>query len=148
MAGCVPTPARPGELLAGWQVDLGVSVTGFAAHIGISRVMLSRVMNGRSAVSADMDLRLAEALGTSPGHWLALQARRNYATEIPNKKATRLRVAFLFKLLTYNSLIVVGPDRFELSTYGLRVCAMQHLPVLINVAKLYINQQLIPIFDP
>jgi len=26
-------------------------------------------------VSADMDLRLSEALGTNPGYWLALQAQ-------------------------------------------------------------------------
>ena len=60
-------PAHPGELLIGWLDDLGVSVTAFAAHIGISRVMLSRVVNGHAAVSADMDLRLSEALGTNQG---------------------------------------------------------------------------------
>jgi len=70
-------PAHPGELLSGWLDELGLSVTAFAEHIGISRVMLSRVLNSRSAVSADMDLRLAEALGTSPGYWLALQAQRD-----------------------------------------------------------------------
>ena len=73
-------PAHPGELLSGWLEELGVSVTAFADHIGISRVMLSRVLNGRSAVSADMDLRLSEALGTSPGYWLALQAQRDIWT--------------------------------------------------------------------
>ena len=73
-------PAHPGELLSGWLEDLGVSVTAFAAHIGISRVMLSRVMHGHAAVSADMDLRLAEALGTTPGHWLALQIQRDLWT--------------------------------------------------------------------
>ena len=61
-------PAHPGELLTGWLDDLGVSVTAFAAHIGISRVMLSRVVNGHAAVSADMDLRLSEALGTNQGY--------------------------------------------------------------------------------
>lgn len=73
-------PAHPGELLSGWLGELSVSVTAFADHIGISRVMLSRVMNCRSAVSADMDLRLAEALGTSPGYWLALQGQRDLWT--------------------------------------------------------------------
>lgn len=68
-------PAHPGELLAGWLDDLNASVTAFAAHIGISRVMLSRVLNGHAAVSADMDLRLSEALGTTPGFWLAAQAQ-------------------------------------------------------------------------
>ena len=73
-------PAHPGELLTGWLDDLGASVTAFAAHIGISRVMLSRVLHGHAAVSADMDLRLSEALGTSPGHWLALQTQRDLWT--------------------------------------------------------------------
>lgn len=70
-----PTP--PGELLAGWLEDLGLSVTAFAAHVGISRVMLSRILHGHAAVTADMDLRLAEALGTSPGYWLRLQTQRD-----------------------------------------------------------------------
>ncbi len=73
-------PAHPGELLTGWLDDLSVSVTAFAAHIGISRVMLSRVMHGHAAVSADMDLRLSEALGTTPGYWLALQTQRDLWT--------------------------------------------------------------------
>jgi len=70
-------PAHPGELLTGWLVDLGLTVTAFALHIGISRVMLSRVLHGHAALSADMDLRLSEALGTTPGHWLALQTQRD-----------------------------------------------------------------------
>ena len=73
-------PAHPGELLTGWLDDLGASVTTFAAHIGISRVMLSRVLHGHAAVSADMDLRLSEALGTTPGYWLALQTQRDLWT--------------------------------------------------------------------
>ena len=73
-------PAHPGELLTGWLADLSVSVTGFAAHIGISRVMLSRVLHGHAAVSADMDLRLSEALGTTAGYWLALQTQRDLWT--------------------------------------------------------------------
>ena len=73
-------PAHPGELLAGWLDDLGVTVTAFAAHIGVSRVMLSRVLHGHAAVTADMDLRLSEALGTTPGHWLALQTQRDLWT--------------------------------------------------------------------
>ena len=73
-------PAHPGELLSGWLDDMGVTVTAVAEHIGISRVMLSRVLHGHAAVSADMDLRLSEALGTTPGHWLALQTQRDLWT--------------------------------------------------------------------
>ncbi len=70
-------PAAPGELLAAWLDDLNMSVTAFAAHIGISRVMLSKILHGRAAVTADMDLRLSEALGTSQGYWLRLQMQRD-----------------------------------------------------------------------
>jgi len=70
-------PAHPGEILAGWIADLGLSVTACAKHLGISRIMLSRILNGHAAVSADMDLRLSEALGTSPGFWLQMQTQRD-----------------------------------------------------------------------
>lgn len=82
-------PSPPGDLLAGWLDELGITVTGFAAHIGISRVMLSRVVNGRSAVSAEMDLRLSEALGTTPGYWLALQNQRDLWTARRGAKSRR-----------------------------------------------------------
>ena len=73
-------PAHPGELLTNWLDDLSLTVTAFALHIGISRVMLSRVLHGHASLSADMDLRLSEALGTTPGYWLALQAQRDLWT--------------------------------------------------------------------
>lgn len=79
-------PAHPGEMLRGWLEDLNTSVTDFAAHLGISRVMLSRVLNGHAAVSADMDLRLHEALGTTPGHWLAMQNQRDLWEASQNAK--------------------------------------------------------------
>ncbi len=45
-------PSTPGEILAGWLEDLDMSVTAFAAHVGISRVMLSRILNGHAAVKS------------------------------------------------------------------------------------------------
>ena len=59
---------------------MAVTMTAFAAHIGISRAMLSRVLHGHATVSADMDLRLSEALGTTPGYWLALRVKRDLWT--------------------------------------------------------------------
>lgn len=88
-------PAHPGELLSGWLENLDVSVTAFAAYIGISRVMLSRVLHCHAAVSADMDLRLSEALGTTPGYWLALQTQREVwtAREVAKERKKIKRVA-------------------------------------------------------
>lgn len=70
-------PAHPGEILNGWIDDLSMSVTAFAQHIGISRVMLSRIMHGHAAVSADIDSRLHEAIGKNSGYWLRLQTQRD-----------------------------------------------------------------------
>jgi len=82
-------PAHLSELLSGWLDDLNMSQTAFAEHIGISRVMLSRVLHGHAAVSADMDLRLSEALGTTPGYWLALQVQRDLWTAKQTAKARK-----------------------------------------------------------
>lgn len=64
-------PAHPGEIL---REHVGsMPVTTLARHLGVSRVTLSRLLNGSSGVSAEMALRLSEALGTSPELWLNLQ---------------------------------------------------------------------------
>jgi addiction module HigA family antidote len=70
-------PTHPGEVLSGWIADLGLSVTAFAKHLGTSRIILSRILNQRAAVTADMALRLSEALGTSPDLWLQMQTQRD-----------------------------------------------------------------------
>ena len=68
-------PPHPGEVLQDTVLgEAGLSVSGFAKKLGVSRVALSRVVNGRAAVSADMALRLAAALGGSAESWLRMQA--------------------------------------------------------------------------
>ena len=65
-------PPHPGEVLCEWLAD--ISVTNAARRLGVTRVALSRVLNGSAGISADMDLRLSKALGTTPGSWYAMQA--------------------------------------------------------------------------
>jgi antitoxin HigA-1 len=68
-------PPHPGEVLQDTVLADGrISVSEFARKLGVSRVALSRVVNGRAAVSADMALRLAAALGGSAESWLQMQA--------------------------------------------------------------------------
>lgn len=68
-------PPHPGEVLRdGVFTDTGITVTEFAERLGITRVMLSRVLNGKAGISADMAMRLSAALGTSPESWLHMQA--------------------------------------------------------------------------
>jgi addiction module HigA family antidote len=65
-------PRHPGEVLREWLAH--ISVTEAARRLGVTRVALSRVLNGSAGVSADMDLRLSKALGTTPSMWYGMQA--------------------------------------------------------------------------
>ena len=68
-------PPHPGGILkADVLPDLDITVTQAAAHLGVSRVALSRVLNGRAAVSADLALRLADWLPPTAESWLRMQA--------------------------------------------------------------------------
>jgi addiction module HigA family antidote len=73
MATRMHNPPHPGEILKDTVIASGVSVSDFARRLGVTRVALSRVVNGRAAVSADMALRLAAALGGSTESWLIMQ---------------------------------------------------------------------------
>jgi addiction module HigA family antidote len=68
-------PSHPGAVLADTVLrkDGGISVTEFAKALNVSRVALSRVVNQRASVSAELAIRLAAALGTSPEVWLSMQ---------------------------------------------------------------------------
>ena len=69
-------PPHPGEILQDTVLrsDGGMTETAFSKRLGVSRVALSRVVNGRAAVSAELAIRLAAALGGSAESWLAMQA--------------------------------------------------------------------------
>ena len=68
-------PPHPGEVLKDTVLRRGggLSVTEFAKRLEMSRVALSRVVNGRAAVSAELAIRLAAALGGSAESWLRMQ---------------------------------------------------------------------------
>ena len=68
-------PSHPGKILA-YYLE-GRSVTEVANHLGVTRPALSRVLNGRAGISAEMALRLSEAFATEPEFWLRLQAQRD-----------------------------------------------------------------------
>jgi antitoxin HigA-1 len=69
-------PAHPGEVLRdGVFSETGVTVTSAAAALGVTRVALSRVLNGKAAVSAEMAIRLGKWLNTGPEVWLNMQAQ-------------------------------------------------------------------------
>ena len=67
-------PAHPGEVLREYLPE-GLSVTDAANHLGITRVALSRILNCKAGISAEMDLLLADALGTTAGFWSKIQVQ-------------------------------------------------------------------------
>lgn len=56
-------PASPGELLREFLGNR--TATELAEHIGVTRATISRILNGRTAVTMDLSIRLGEALGLS-----------------------------------------------------------------------------------
>ena len=75
-------PSHPGRILAYYLGER--SITEVARHLRVTRPALSRVLNGRASVSADMALRLAEAFKTEPDLWLRLQMQ--YDLWVASKK--------------------------------------------------------------
>ena len=71
-------PPHPAETLREDILPaLGISVTQAAKQLGVSRVTLSRLLNGKTGISADMAIRLHAWLGDngpSPESWLHQQA--------------------------------------------------------------------------
>ncbi|WP_116364208.1 HigA family addiction module antitoxin [Parahaliea mediterranea] len=72
------SPPHPGSTLRDDVLPaLGLTVTQAAGQLGVTRVTLSRVLNGRAGISPEMALRLEAWLGTERGgdaqHWLAEQ---------------------------------------------------------------------------
>jgi antitoxin HigA-1 len=86
-------PAHPGKILAYYMQ--GRSVTEVARHLRVTRPALSRVLNGKAGISADMALRLSEAFQTDPDLWLRLQAQRDLwvASKKRRPKVRRLDAA-------------------------------------------------------
>jgi len=90
-------PPHPGLTLRDDVLPaLGLGVTQAAEQLGVSRVALSRMLNGRAAISPDMALRLEAWLGADRGGdarvWLAQQSAYDVWQAEQRFKATPMRV--------------------------------------------------------
>lgn len=73
-------PPHPGELLREEVIaELGLSVKETADRLGMSRVALSRVLNGRATISSDLALRLEMAGVSTAEAWLGMQVNYDLA---------------------------------------------------------------------
>lgn len=90
-------PPHPGLTLRDDVLPaLGLSVTLAAQQLDVSRVALSRVLNGRAAISPEMALRLEAWLGVERGGdarmWLAEQSAYDMWQAAQRFKATPMHV--------------------------------------------------------
>ncbi|MDD5559691.1 HigA family addiction module antitoxin [Candidatus Methylomirabilis sp.] len=67
-------PTHPGEMLReDFLPDYGLTVSGFAKALGVSRQTANELLRERRAVSPPMALCLSRLFGTSPEFWLNAQ---------------------------------------------------------------------------
>jgi antitoxin HigA-1 len=79
-------PAHPDEIIQEYMEGLGLTVSALAAHLKITRANLSRVVHGKTGVSAEMAVRLSEAFGTTPQVWIRLQANYDLAKAMRKRR--------------------------------------------------------------
>ena len=67
-------PTHPGEMLReDFLPDHGLTASGLAEALGVSRQTINELLRGRRAVSPDMALRLSRLFGNTPEFWLNAQ---------------------------------------------------------------------------
>lgn len=84
-------PPHPGRhVLEDCLKPLGLSITKAADVLGVSRLTLSNLVNGKNGVSPEMAIRLSKAFGGSPEVWLGMQMQYDLAQA--EKKAATIKV--------------------------------------------------------
>ena len=71
---------HPGEFLREILQELPISQSAFAKNLHVSSMRISHVLNGSRPISAELALRLGQALGQSPQYWLNLQTAYDLKT--------------------------------------------------------------------
>ena len=67
-------PTHPGEMLReDFLPDYGLTVSGLADALGVSRQTVNELLRERRALSPEMALRLSRLFGNSPEFWLNAQ---------------------------------------------------------------------------
>ena len=67
-------PIHPGEILGAELAELGVSASELARQINVPPSRLSKILNGKQAITGDTALRLGHWFGNSGQFWLNLQS--------------------------------------------------------------------------
>ena len=73
-------PPHPGRIVRQDCIEpLGLTITGAAKVLGVTRQALNNLVNGKAGISPEMAVRVSKAFGGSPDMWLRLQANYDLA---------------------------------------------------------------------
>jgi antitoxin HigA-1 len=79
-------PVHPGEIIREDVLpQVGLTVTGAAKALGVSRQMLHDILAERKPLSAVMCLKISRLLGSTPEFWMRLQADYDLKKATQNK---------------------------------------------------------------
>jgi antitoxin HigA-1 len=85
-------PAHPGRIVRHDCLEpLGLSVTAGAKVLGVSRQTLTKVISGKSGISAEMAIRLAKAFGSTAETWVRMQASYDLAQARKDESKIKVR---------------------------------------------------------
>lgn len=69
-------PAHLGKVLYGLYLDpMNLTITEAAKALGMTRTVLSEIINARRGISPRVAIKLAKAFGGSAESWLAMQSQ-------------------------------------------------------------------------
>jgi addiction module HigA family antidote len=83
-------PIHPGELLREILEELDISAYALAKRIGKAPIQVSRILAGKSSVTAPMARLIGAALDTTAQYWVNLQA--HYDLEVAKQEVPLLTV--------------------------------------------------------
>ena len=100
-------PAHAGELVSEWLDGLkeegqAITITELAKRIQVTRPLLSRIINGKAPVTADVALRLHDALGISAD--LLMRVQSKYSLWMESQKQRPQIQPFLL-IVSFNSYL-------------------------------------------
>src|SRR3981189_918903 len=85
-------PPHPGDFIRPEIIEpAGVSVTGAAAALRVSRPALSSLLNGKADLSGDMALRIEKAFGVKMDTLMRMQASYDIAQTRKREKKIHVR---------------------------------------------------------
>jgi addiction module HigA family antidote len=85
-------PPHPGQHV---KLDclepLGLSITKGAKILGVTRLTLSNLVNGKNGISPEMAIRLSKAFGGGPEVWLGMQMDYDLAQAEKNEANIKVK---------------------------------------------------------